>query len=84
MYWGKPSGGNAGDWPVAERSERRPVKLVADGGEPSVRGVDTAARATPRIASTTLFQGGKLVLIEHAGSEYRLHITSRGKLILTR
>jgi hemin uptake protein HemP len=32
--------------------------------------------------SEELFQGARIVCIEHAGSVYRLQITSRGKLIL--
>lgn len=32
--------------------------------------------------SEELFQGQRVVCIEHAGSVYRLQITSRGKLIL--
>jgi len=40
--------------------------------------------AVPRLSSFALFQGARLVVIEHEGSEYRLQITGRGKLILTR
>ena len=32
--------------------------------------------------SEELFQGHRVICIEHAGSVYRLQITSRGKLIL--
>jgi hemin uptake protein HemP len=32
--------------------------------------------------SEELFQGQRVVCIEHAGAVYRLQITSRGKLIL--
>jgi hemin uptake protein HemP len=32
--------------------------------------------------SEELFQGQRVVFIEHAGAVYRLQITSRGKLIL--
>lgn len=32
--------------------------------------------------SEELFQGRRVVCIEHAGAVYRLQITSRGKLIL--
>lgn len=40
--------------------------------------------AVPRLSSFAIFQGARLVVIEHEGSEYRLQITGRGKLILTR
>ena len=37
----------------------------------------------PRIIrSEELFAGGKLVVIDHAGEQYRLTITKNGKLIL--
>jgi len=49
-----------------------------------------AERATPRphetprrMTSSDLLQGARQVIIEHAGREYRLHLTNRGKLILT-
>lgn len=34
------------------------------------------------IPSTELFQGDRLVVIAHAGEQYRLTITRNGKLIL--
>lgn len=37
----------------------------------------------PVYPSNELFQGGTVVIILHAGREYRLQITSTGKLILT-
>jgi hemin uptake protein HemP len=37
-----------------------------------------------RLASETLFQGSRTVVIAHRGQEYRLHITRAGKLILTK
>lgn len=40
--------------------------------------------APPRLTSRAIFQGTRLVVIEHEGTEYRLQITGRGKLILTR
>jgi len=36
-----------------------------------------------RITSTWLLQGQRQIAIEHAGREYRLRLTSKGKLILT-
>lgn len=41
--------------------------------------------ATPPIySSEELFRGGREMWIEHAGQMYRLRITARGRLILTK
>ncbi len=37
-----------------------------------------------RISSHALFDSANELVIEHAGDEYRLRITSQGKLILTK
>jgi len=39
--------------------------------------------STRRVTSASLLQGQRLIVIEHAGREYRLRLTSNGKLILT-
>jgi len=48
--------------------------------------VDPVRAAAPQsfklFRSEELFQGHRLICIEHCGSIYRLQITSRGKLIL--
>jgi hemin uptake protein HemP len=36
-----------------------------------------------RISSVALLQGQRQIVIEHVGREYRLHLTAKGKLILT-
>lgn len=36
-----------------------------------------------RITSAELFDRGNEVVIEHAGREYRLRLTGKGKLLLT-
>lgn len=36
-----------------------------------------------RVKSETLLSGGRELVIEHAGRDYRLRITNKGKLILT-
>lgn len=38
----------------------------------------------PRLRSDALFAGSRELVIEHGGEEYRLRITSKGKLILTK
>lgn len=37
-----------------------------------------------RWTSQELFAGERELVIEHAGSEYRLRLTSQGKLVLTK
>ena len=44
----------------------------------------TAAGARRRLNSSELFGETRELVIEHAGEEYRLRITSQGKLILTK
>jgi len=44
---------------------------------------DTVPPRTPRIDSAKLLHGGRELVIEHAGREYRLRVTQNGKLILT-
>jgi hemin uptake protein HemP len=39
--------------------------------------------STRRVTSTSLLQGQRVIVIEHSGREYRLRLTSNGKLILT-
>ncbi len=36
-----------------------------------------------RVTSASLLQGQRQIVIEHVGREYRLHLTAKGKLILT-
>ena len=38
----------------------------------------------PRISSQRLLGGGRDLVIDHAGQEYRLHLTRNDKLILTK
>jgi hemin uptake protein HemP len=44
----------------------------------------TAVTGTRRLSSTELFRSGSRVEIDHQGAIYRLQITRRGKLILTK
>ncbi|MGR8929137.1 MAG: hemin uptake protein HemP [Gammaproteobacteria bacterium] len=37
-----------------------------------------------RLYSAELFANAKIVVIEHEGADYRLRVTSNGKLILTK
>ena len=41
-------------------------------------------RSIPRISSTELLKGGREIVIQHGADEYRLRLTSKLKLILTK
>lgn len=38
----------------------------------------------PRLSSRTLFRAAREIIIEHDGADYRLRLTTNGKLILTK
>lgn len=51
------------------------------------RNHDPAGKLQPepsRLSTDRLFNGARELIIEHAGEAYRLRITSKGKLILTK
>ncbi len=52
--------------------------------EPPVRKVERMPAVLPRVSSSDLLKGLRELIIEHAGEEYRLRLTSNGKLILTK
>mgnify|MGYP003620006537 FL=1 len=56
------------------------------GGTISPQGLaDTAQQAAlPRLRSADLLSGGREAIIEHGKEQYRLRLTSNGKLILTK
>lgn len=83
MYVGKCAGSVGGKIATVERTDRHSLKVVKPA-EAASAAPPGGTRSAQRVTSSSLFQGGRLLLIEHAGSEYRLQITSRGKLILTR
>lgn len=66
--------------------------MLEHESNPMVRGADfqsgnmpfKPANALPRIQSGHLLQGGRDLVIEHAGQEYRLRLTRNDKLILTK
>lgn len=66
-----------------------PVKRGEAGNVPPDCGTaGSAARPAgggpvPRVHSRELLRNGAQLIIEHAGREYRLRVTSNGKLILT-
>ncbi len=51
-------------------------------GRPSGQAVP--AKALPRVPVETLLAGGREAILLHGSTEYRLRLTSNGKLILTK
>ncbi len=58
-------------------------KQRAPPGETSAPPVERAGVAAPYIRSQDLFGTAQEIVIEHNQREYRLRVTSQGKLILT-
>jgi len=54
--------------------------------EPQIRPEQhqTPMPGKPRLRSAVLLQGHREVIIEHGEEEYRLRLTSQGKLLLTK
>lgn len=44
----------------------------------------TPRQPLPRLDSRALFSSSREIIIEHKGEEYRLRVTSQGKLLLTK
>jgi hemin uptake protein HemP len=53
-------------------------------GKLEPRPAESVARSVPRVPSTRLFNGRREIIIEHGAEEYRLRVTSGGKLLLTK
>jgi len=58
----------------SNRDRRQPAQSRGTGTVQGVR----------RVSATALFAGGRELIIEHGSEEYRLRVTSKGKLILTK
>ena len=58
----------------------------SDKADPHLRHSPAAEGTAPRkrLSSRELFGAMREVVIDHVGEEYRLRITSQGKLILTK
>jgi len=55
------------------------------GGDMDVRKAATSnSSLLPRVPVTDLMGGGREAVLVHDGTEYRLRLTSNGKLILTK
>lgn len=57
------------------------TKVVAAFAKP---GHPAASAGTPRVPVETLLAGGREAILLHGVTEYRLRLTSNGKLILTK
>lgn len=53
-------------------------------GEPIKIALERNQKARARLTSAELLGQSREVIIEHGGDEYRLRLTSQGKLILTK
>ena len=53
-----------------------------EDGEVGVR--EASKTAAPKLDVQTLLRGGREVILLHGAEEYRLRLTSNGKLILTK
>jgi hemin uptake protein HemP len=65
--------------------DSRPARPL--GSIPTARQDDTSTAIRPgmtRIDSRRLLDGGRELVIDHAGVEYRLRLTRNDKLILTK
>jgi hemin uptake protein HemP len=65
-----------------------PMRSEVENAAPERGSAVSAARtagsgAVARVHSRELLRRGGQLIIEHAGREYRLRVTSKGKLILT-
>lgn len=55
-----------------------------DGPDSEDRRRDAAGGGGRRVKVSDLLAGDREVILEHAGQDYRLRVTSKGKLILTK
>jgi hemin uptake protein HemP len=57
---------------------------VSAAAKPAPKDSARCAPPVPRIAIGDLLAGGREAILLHDGTEYRLRLTSNGKLILTK
>lgn len=63
----------------------REIKQLDPGlGNSDASGASGTGTAPPRLSTRQLFEACREVIIEHEGADYRLRLTSNGKLILTK
>ena len=57
---------------------------VSAAAKPAPKDSARSTPSVPRIAISDLLAGGREAILLHDGTEYRLRLTSNGKLILTK
>ena len=72
---------------ISDRASKRVTRTMTDASSPGNRAASTDDNASTRdvarvIRSEELFAGERIVLIQHAGEQYRLLITRNDRLIL--
>lgn len=63
-----------------DNERRHPLPQATKASDSGERHVAVKSR----LHSDTLLAGRREIVIEHCGEEYRLRVTSKGKLILTK
>jgi hemin uptake protein HemP len=69
---------------MLEHRPSRPIGSVTTAPSLSADEVSTRRAGATRVDSRRLLEGGRELVIDHAGVEYRLRLTRNDKLILTK
>lgn len=69
---------------VRMQSARETKRLGLTSEALTAPGTAPQRAALPRLSSRQLFETSREIIIEHEGADYRLRLTSNGKLILTK
>ena len=69
---------------MLEQRPARPVGSMTPASSLSVEEVSAGRPGATRVDSRRLLEGGRELVIDHAGMEYRLRLTRNDKLILTK
>lgn len=77
-----PVSGHTVETNCQNHSDKGALGMVENQTEKSQPSKSTCVTKT--VSSADLFQNSKVIVIRHAGEEYRLSITSKDKLILTK
>jgi hemin uptake protein HemP len=67
---------------IAAEDKSVPEHEKTESGE--AHGVPRTVAHLPEYDTRTLFEGGREIVIHHAGAAYRMKITKQGKLILNK
>jgi len=65
-------------------NEKEVPKISSSQAAGALRSEERNTPTMRRVTSEILLAGQRELVIEHSGEEYRLRITSKGKLILTK